>query len=119
MSAVDEKSCPMCGETIKAAARLCRYCGERVDSEPTEDEQERIEEAAKKLLRRRHEENTALQLLLTGMIGCMAPICAVYGLCFLLMHREPFPRRWMAVVGTVLHWTWTSLLIGALALSKH
>jgi hypothetical protein len=118
MAVVDEKTCPMCGETIKAAARICRYCGERVDDEPSEEEQERIEAAAKKILRQRHESTTALQLFLTGLIACMSPICAIYGVCFLLMHRDPFPRKWMAVAGTILHWIWTAVLAFSILMSN-
>jgi hypothetical protein len=31
-----EKTCPDCAETIKAAARVCRYCGHRFDNEASE-----------------------------------------------------------------------------------
>lgn len=26
----DERSCPFCAETIKAAAKLCRFCGKDI-----------------------------------------------------------------------------------------
>ena len=29
----DTKTCPECAESVKAAARVCRYCGYRFDSE--------------------------------------------------------------------------------------
>jgi hypothetical protein len=111
MIAPDEKICPMCGETIKAVALKCRHCGEALDPGSNPSGQQQIEEAAKLLLRERHDKLTALQIFLTGLIGCFAPIVAIYGTFFLLMRPYPFPRKGLAIAGTVLHWIWTVLLI--------
>lgn len=30
----DEKACPQCAETVKSAAKLCRFCGYSFEREP-------------------------------------------------------------------------------------
>lgn len=110
MAAAETKTCPMCGEDVAATARFCRHCGESVGTNSDEDQQ-RIREEAKRLVREERDKSTALQIFVTGLIGCFAPIVAIYGTIFLLMRPEPFPRKTLAVIGTALHWFWTALLV--------
>ena len=106
MAAVDEKPCPMCGESTRATDLVCRCCGESL-VEP----QETAEEAADRRALESEESDMALKLLFTGVLGCLSPIYAPYGLYFLARYRNPYPRKWMAVVGTVIHWFWLTILI--------
>jgi hypothetical protein len=111
MAAVDETPCPMCGESTVATDRVCRSCGERL-VEP----EETAEAAADRRALESEESDMALKLLLTGLIGCLSPMYAPYGLYFLARYRNPYPRKWMAVVGTVIHWLWiASMVLGIVA----
>lgn len=76
-----------------------------------------VEEAAKRMLRDKHDKTTSWQLLITGIIGCFSPILSVYGIIFLLRRSYSFPTKTLAVIGTVLHCLWTLLLIASVALS--
>ena len=73
--------------------------------------QAEIEAEAKRLMRQKHSTTTAWQLFATGIIGCFAPVLAIYGTIFLIRRPEPFPLRRLAVAGVILHWIWTVVFI--------
>ena len=70
-----------------------------------------VHEAAKRLIRDKHDKTTSWQLLATGILGCFSPILAIYGLIFLLRRPYSFPLKGLAIAGTVLHCVWTGLLV--------
>lgn len=79
-------------------------------------DQRAIEEAARQMVREQQDRTTSWQLLATGVIGCMSPILAIYGVIFLLRRPYSFPLKGLAIAGTVLHCLWTLLLVGMVAL---
>ena len=111
----DEKQCPMCGETIKAIARRCRFCGEEFALDGRSVTSEAVREEAERLIREKQDKTTSWQLFVTGLIGCFAPILAIYGMVFLLRRSQPFPGKGLAIAGTLLHCFWTLALIGLYA----
>ncbi len=53
----------------------------------------------------------ATNIFATGLFGILAPVVAVYSVVFLLRNQMAFPRRRLAVAGTILHCLWTLVWI--------
>ena len=100
----DRVGCPMCGEMIISSAAKCRFCGEQLRERPSDESVERVVEQK---IKEKQDSEIATQLFATGLIGCVAPILAIYGLFFLIRRPYDFPRKTLAIVGTVLHCIWS------------
>ena len=87
----DNKTCPACGETIKAIALRCRYCGtdfDTVDPLTVHDLRGQVQ---------RDEINRSLQastIVLFGLslVGLLAPILAPIGLIWVLRRRKDLAK---------------------------
>ena len=83
----DNKTCPVCGEKIRAIALRCRYCKTDFDTvNPlTAQDVRRLvqnEESARGL------KTTVVALFAVSLIGCFAPLVAIIGLSvFLSKHK--------------------------------
>jgi len=59
----------------------------------------------------KEDRSTSIVLFITGLLGCLSPICAVYGIVFLVKRPYAFPLKWMAIAGTVFHCLWSAYLV--------
>jgi ssDNA-binding Zn-finger/Zn-ribbon topoisomerase 1 len=83
----DNKTCPACGETIKAIALRCRYCGtnfQTVDPLSLKDlhRQAQKKDTTAKL------RQTAIALFVGSLLGLLAPLMLLLSLAMLLPKRR-------------------------------
>jgi len=84
----------------------------------TPEMEELIKKKTIEVIKQGRQKENALFIFILGLVGCGAPIVAIYGLIYLLIHREVFQRKTLAIIGTIIAWLWTILFTMWLIFSK-
>jgi hypothetical protein len=111
----EDRECPSCGRTIKAAALRCRHCG-RVLASSAVDTQRLGSDAPEVARPSADADVSATVVFVAGIVPCTAPFALLFALGWLAFGRRalrtlPWSRRVMFAVGSVAAAATTCVLL--------